>query len=229
MFSKKTIERFDVDQNNLELWEAMRLDKKVADDCGEAFTILVEICIVKMQVENIYPLISKHGNAQDALKAYTVGKEELDVRYFELAGSFHARQQARMKSQSESKPDSKKIRSADGIKPAVASLKLSPSDFQVWMGKAAGWVEQSNFMVADVKVQHLYLNVVLDKEIQLKVEALPEYGLADALPVLKLVERVHDSSNPLFVKRTNFYAVHRAGGEGRVGLSLQGQGLCRLR
>ena len=81
------------------------------------------------------------------------------------------------------------------------------------MGKAAGWVEQSNFMVADLKVQHLYLNVVLDKEIQLKVEALPEYGLADALQVLKLVERVHDSSNPLFVKRTNFYAAHRAGGE----------------
>ena len=45
---KKIIERFDVDQNNLELWEAMRLDKKVADDCSEAFSILVEICIVKM-------------------------------------------------------------------------------------------------------------------------------------------------------------------------------------
>ena len=67
---KKTIERFDVDQNNLELWEAKRLDKKVADDCGEAFTILIEICIVKMQEEidawtdkqNVCP-ISKHGNA----------------------------------------------------------------------------------------------------------------------------------------------------------------------
>ena len=66
---------------------------------------------------------------------------------------------------------------------------------------------------ADVKIQHLYLKAVLDKEIQLKVEALPEYGLADALQVLKLVERVYDSANPLFVKRTNFYAAHRAGGE----------------
>ena len=43
---KKTIERFDVDQNNIELFEAMRQDKKVADDCGDAFIILVEICIL---------------------------------------------------------------------------------------------------------------------------------------------------------------------------------------
>ena len=68
-------------------------------------------------------------------------------------------------------------------------------------------------MIADVKVQHLYLNAVLDKEIQLKIEALPEYGVADALEVLKLVEKVHDSANPLFVKRSNCYAAHRAGGE----------------
>ena len=40
-----------MDQNNLELFEAMRHDKKVADDCGDAFIILVEICIVKMQKE----------------------------------------------------------------------------------------------------------------------------------------------------------------------------------
>ena len=114
---------------------------------------------------------------------------------------------------SDSRTDSKKLKSAEAIKPPVASLKLSPSDFQVWMGKAAGWVEQSNFMIADVKVQHLYLNAVLDKEIQLKIEALPEYTLSDALQVLKLVERVHDSANPLFVKRTNFYAANRTGGE----------------
>ena len=218
---RKTIERFGADQNNLELWEAMRLDKKVADDTGEAFTILVETCVVKMQEEldvwtdkdKVCPLVSKQSNALDALNAYTVEKEELDGRYFELAGSFHARQHARMKSLSESKTDSKKLKSADAIKPGMASLKLSPSDFQVWMGKAAGWVEQSNFMIADVKVQHLYLNAVLDKEIQLKIEALPEYTLSDALQVLKLVERVHDSANPLFVKRTNFYAANRTGGE----------------
>ena len=71
------------------------------------FSILVEICIVKMQEEidawtdkeRVCPVVPKQNNAQDALKANTVDKEELDVRYFELAGSFHARQQARMKSQ----------------------------------------------------------------------------------------------------------------------------------
>ena len=217
----KTIEIFEADQNNLELWEALRLDKKVADDCGEAFTILVETCILKKQEEleawtdkeKVSKLVCKQSNAQDALKAYTVDKEELDEKYFELAGSFHARQHARMKSQSGFKSDSKKLKSADLIKPGMASPKLSPSEFQVWMGQGAVWVEQSNFMIADVRVQHLYLNAVLDKEIQLKVEALPKYGLTDALQVLKLVEQVHDSANPLFVKRTNFYATNRAGGE----------------
>jgi hypothetical protein len=163
--------------------------------------------------EKVSPMVSKESSAQDALKVYMEHKEELDERYFELARSFHARQSPRMKSQSESKPDTKKLKSADAIKPGMASLKLSPSEFQVWMGKAAGWVEQSNFMIADVKVQHLYLNAVLDKDIQLKIEALPDYGVADALEVLKLVEKVHDSANPLFVKRTFFYAAHRAGGE----------------
>ena len=103
---KKTIERFDVDQNNIELFEAMRQDKKVADDCGDAFIILVEICILKMQKEvdawtpsndkqTASPVASKLVNAQDALKAYTADKEELDGKYFALAGSFHARREAR--------------------------------------------------------------------------------------------------------------------------------------
>ena len=68
-------------------------------------------------------------------------------------------------------------------------------------------------MIADVKVQHLYLNAILDKEFQLKIEALPEYLDSDALDNLKLVETVHDAANPWFVKRSNFYAAHRAGGE----------------
>ena len=74
---RKTIDRFKVDQNNLELWEALRLNKKVADDCVEAYTILVETCILKMQEEleawtdkeKVSPLVSKESNAQDALKA----------------------------------------------------------------------------------------------------------------------------------------------------------------
>ena len=65
----------------------------------------------------------------------------------------------------------------------------------------------------DVSVQHLYLSAIIEKEIQLKIQALPEYIEADALEVLKLVERVHDAANPLFVKRSSFYAAHRGGGE----------------
>ena len=64
---RKTIERFKADQNNLELWEALRLNKTVADDCGEAYTILMETCIVKMQEEleawtdkeKVSPMVSK--------------------------------------------------------------------------------------------------------------------------------------------------------------------------
>ena len=68
-------------------------------------------------------------------------------------------------------------------------------------------------MIADVSVQHLYLNAIIDKEIQLKIKALPEYIAADALEVLKLVEKVHDAANPLFVKRSSFYAANSGGGE----------------
>ena len=109
-----------------------------------------------------------------------------------------------VKSRSEAKPDTKKVKSAESIKPGLASLKLSPSEFQVWKGKASSWEQESNFTIADVKVHHLYLNAILDEEIQLKIEALPEYFESDALEVLKLVEKVHDAANPLFVKCSSF-------------------------
>ena len=111
-----------------------------------------------------------------------------------------------VKSRSETKPDTKKVESADAINPGLASLKLSSSEFQVRAGKAADWVQESNFMIADVKVQHLYLKAILDKEIQLKIEALPEYFDSDALEVLKLVEKVHKAANALFAKCSNVYA-----------------------
>ena len=59
-------------------------------------------------------------------------------------------------------------------------------------------------MIADVNVQHLYLNAIIDKEIQLKIEALPEYIDADALEVLKLVEKVHDAANTFFCQTIKF-------------------------
>ena len=114
---------------------------------------------------------------------------------------------------SDVKADVRKVKPADTIKPGCAVLKLTPSEFQVWAAKARGWIQESYFIIAEVNVQHLYLNAILDKEVQQKVEALPEYAEADAFEVIRLVERVHDAASPLFVKRSNFYVAHRGGGE----------------
>ena len=57
------------------------------------------------------------------------------------------------------------------------------------------------------------MNSILDKDTQQKVESMPEYSTADAFEVLQLVELVHDIANPLFVKRSNFFAAHRGAGE----------------
>ena len=92
-------------------------------------------------------------------------------------------------------------------------MKLSPSEFQVWAAKARGWVQHSNFLAVEVNVQQLYMNAVLDKEVQQKVESFPEYAMAGAFEVLQLVEGVHNTANPLVVKRSNFYAAHRDVGE----------------
>ena len=102
-----------------------------------------------------------------------------------------------------------KVKPADTIKPACAKLKLTPSEFQVWAAKARGWVQQSNFLANDINVQHLYMTSMLDKETQQKVEAMPEYAMANASEVLQLVERGHDTANPLFVKRSNFFGAYR--------------------
>ena len=38
---------------------------------------------------------------------------------------------------------------------------------------------------------------------------MTEYSTANAFEVLQLVEQVHYKANPLFVKRSNFFASHR--------------------
>ena len=161
---RRTIKRFERDQNNLELWKALQLNKETADDCGDAYDILMEACIAKMQEEleawdkdTVSPLVAKIAVAESELSVYEDDKDSLESSYFELAGSFHERQKAENslvaeKLRSEPKPDTKKIKSADAIKPGPASLKLSPSEFHIWAVKAAGWVQESNFMIADVSV-----------------------------------------------------------------------------
>ena len=66
---------------------------------------------------------------------------------------------------SEVKADIRKVKSADAINPDLPYLKLTPSEFQVWAAKATGWVQESSFMIAEVNMQHLYLNAILDKEV----------------------------------------------------------------
>ena len=127
---RRTIKRFKRDQNNLELWKALQLNKETADDCGDAYDILMEACIAKMQEEleawadkdTVSPLVAKIAVAESELGVYEDDKDSLESSYFELAGSFHERQKAENslvaeKSRAEPKPDTKKIRSADAIKP----------------------------------------------------------------------------------------------------------------
>ena len=65
---RRTIERFKADQDNLELWKALQLNKERADDCGEAYAILTETCMAKMReeletwadTENESPLVARH-------------------------------------------------------------------------------------------------------------------------------------------------------------------------
>ena len=63
---RRTIERFERDQNNLELWKALQSSKEASDDNGDAYEILMEACIAKMQQEleiwerdTVSPLVSK--------------------------------------------------------------------------------------------------------------------------------------------------------------------------
>ena len=135
----------------------MQSNKESADDCGDAYSILVETCVARMQEEleawtdkdKVSPLVARIDAAGEELGAFSKDRDKLELGYFELAGSFHERQSSMVRSQSEPKPDTKKVKSADAIKPGMASLKLSPSEFQVWAGKTAGWVQESNFMNAE--------------------------------------------------------------------------------
>ena len=98
---RKTTERFRVDQNNLELWNALQLQKQTAEDYGLAYELLIEACVAGMQEEleksvagSASPLVAKLANAEKELCAYVAEKEELEASFYRLAGSFHERQKA---------------------------------------------------------------------------------------------------------------------------------------
>ena len=96
-------------------------------------------------------MVARHEAAMAELQAYKKGKEKLDSDYFRLAGGVHERENSM--AASDVKADVRKMKSADAIKPGLASLKLTPSEFQVWAAKVTGWVQESNFIVTEVNVQ----------------------------------------------------------------------------
>ena len=82
---RRTIERFERDQNNLELWKALQSSKEVSDDNGNAYEILMEACITKMQEEletwekdSVSPLVAKLAVAESDLGAYVEDKDRLE-------------------------------------------------------------------------------------------------------------------------------------------------------
>ena len=207
---RRTMDMFEDDPNNLEIWKNVQGLKDKADDCGEAFSMLMVACVAalreKMDAYNGQgesPLRVRHEAATMELEAYKKDKYQFDSDYFRLAGGVQDRENSMVVS--EVKADVRKVKPADTIKPGCASLKLTLNEFQVWAAKATGWVQEYNFILAEVNVQHLYLNAILDKEVQQTVEALPEYAAANSFEIIKLVERVHNAANPLFVKRSSLY------------------------
>ena len=111
----------------------MQVSKERADNCGEAYAIFTESCLTKMQKEleawtdkdNESPLVARHDGARAELGAFSKDRDKLESDYFRLPGSFHERQSSMMRS--EPKADTKKVKSADAIKPSPASLKLTLS------------------------------------------------------------------------------------------------------
>ena len=215
----RAIDRFEEDPSSVVVWRDVQTCKEKADDCCEAFTMLLETIIEALGNElaasreggEENPLQARMETVQHELDTFEVDRRRLYDKFFRLAGGIQAVEDSIVVA--DVKVDVGKVKPADTIKPNCASLKLTPSEFQVWLVKAKDWIQQSNFLAAEVNVQHLYVNSILDKETQQKVEALAEYEASDAFEVLVLVERVHDTANPFFVKRSNFFAAHRSSDE----------------
>ena len=97
---RRTLERFHIDQNNLELWTAVQLHKEVAGDYGTAYELLIEACMAKMREEvdkskdAVFPWEAKLAVAETELSTYLADKEDLESSFYRLAGSFHERQKA---------------------------------------------------------------------------------------------------------------------------------------
>ena len=99
----------------------------------------METCVARIQEEleawtdkdKVSPLDARIDAAREELGAFSKDRDKFESGYFKLAGRFHERQSFIVRSRSEPKPDTKKVKSADAINPGLASLELSPSEFPV--------------------------------------------------------------------------------------------------
>ena len=178
---KKAIDRFEEDRNNLEIWKNVHVTKDKADDCGEAFWMLTEAILEAMRVklgawsgEADCPLKVRFGVALVELKTYESDKQKIDFKYFWLASGMQDRESYVLVSNV--KANVRKVKPADTVKPGCAALKVPQSQLQEWAGKARGWIQESNFMIAEINVYYHYLNAILDRKVHQKGEALPEYA-----------------------------------------------------
>ena len=220
----KALKRFEVNLSNSVVWQDVIACKLKSDDCCEAYGMLLDaICaaldkeLVSAADEQVEAFQTRRDTVANELHVFEQDKEQLDDKYFDLATGVQERKGGDIDGRAGPAADSRggrdRVKPVDSLKPPCVSLKLTPSEFQVWAAKARGWVQQSNFTCAEINVQHLFLTSILDKDTQQKVEAMEQYNEADAYEVLRLVEEVHNAANPLFVKRANFFAAYREASE----------------
>ena len=82
--------------------------------------------------------------------SFELKNERIDNKYFRLAASLYTSEDSVVVA--DIKVDAGKVKPADTIKPSCSSLKLSPSEFQMWEAKARVWVQQSSFLAAEINV-----------------------------------------------------------------------------
>ena len=170
----------------MEIWKNVHVTKYKADDCGKAFWMLTEAILEAMRVklgawsgEAECPLKVRFGAAMVELKTYEREEQKIDFKYFWLASGMQDRESYVLVSNV--KANVRKVKPADTVKPGCAALKVPQSQFQEWAAKARGWIQESNFMITEINVYYHYLNAILDRKVQQKGEALPEYAVRTLL------------------------------------------------
>ena len=132
----KAIRRFEDDTMSDVLWHNFTACKIKCDDYCEAYTILLDAIVSSIDKELATdekgpadPLHARRETIINNLDSFDQEKEQIDGRYFELATSVSARKNAVPVPDGRVNPC--RVQPVDTIRPACASLKLMPSEFQV--------------------------------------------------------------------------------------------------